>query len=54
MYYSEQNSWKELQRFLSQKYHFTKDYHHTEEWWNWKGHKVHLDCFRNKYLIKVV
>lgn len=48
MNYSEQNAWKELQEFLPQNYHFTEEYHPTEEWWNWKGHKVHLDCFRNK------
>lgn len=48
MNYSEQSTWRELQEFLPQKFHFTKNYHPTEEWWNWKGHKVHLDCFRNK------
>ncbi|MGT2717969.1 alpha/beta fold hydrolase [Streptococcus oricebi] len=32
---------------LPSNYHFTKDYHPTEEWWAWGEHKVHLDTFRN-------
>ncbi|MFR5266684.1 alpha/beta hydrolase [Clostridium sp.] len=48
MDYSEQKEWKELQEFLPKKFHFTNNYKPTEEWWDWKGHKVHLDCFRNK------
>lgn len=47
MNYSEQKEWKEIQEYLPKKFHFTKDYHPVEEWWEWKGHKVHLDCFRN-------
>lgn len=39
--------WKEIQEHLPKKFHFTESYHPTEQWWDWKGHKVHLDCFRN-------
>ncbi|MDU6506917.1 MAG: alpha/beta hydrolase, partial [Staphylococcus sp.] len=30
------------------KLHFTSNYNPEEEWWNWRGNKVHLDTFRNK------
>lgn len=48
MNYNEQKAWKEIQKFLPQKLHFTSNYKPEEEWWNWKGNKVHLDTFRNK------
>lgn len=48
MNYNEQKAWKEIQKFLPQKLHFTSNYNPKEEWWNWKGNKVHLDTFRNK------
>ncbi|WMT38846.1 alpha/beta hydrolase [Paenibacillus sp. D2_2] len=55
MTYSTQKEWQEIQNHLPRKYHFTQSYHPTEEWWNWKGHKVHLDCFRNKKApVKVI
>ncbi|WP_436513052.1 alpha/beta hydrolase [Clostridium thermobutyricum] len=47
MSYNEQKSWKEIEQFLPEKLHFTSDYHPEEEWWDWKGNKVHLDTFRN-------
>lgn len=47
MNYSEQKEWKEIQDYLPKEFHFTNSYHPTEEWWDWKGNKVHLDCFRN-------
>lgn len=55
MKYSEQSAWSEIQAYLPKKYHFTDNYHPTEEWWNWEGHEVHLDCFRNKNApVKVI
>ena len=48
MSYNNQKSWKEIQSFLPQNLHFTSTYKPDEEWWNWKGNKVHLDTFRNK------
>ncbi|WP_042351390.1 alpha/beta hydrolase [Bacillus massiliigorillae] len=47
MNYSEQKEWKEIQTYLPEKLHFTEEYHPVEEWWKWKEHNVHLDCFRN-------
>lgn len=55
MIYSKQREWFEIQQYLPKKYHFTKKYQPSEEWWDWKGHKVHLDCFRNpKSPVKVI
>lgn len=55
MNYSQQKSWQEIQRVLPKDYHFTKNFAPTEEWWNWHGHKIHLDCFRNpKAKVKVI
>ncbi|MFD1334941.1 alpha/beta hydrolase [Oceanobacillus iheyensis] len=47
MSYNEQAEWREIMQKLPEEYHFTDDYYPTEEWWDWKGHQVHLDCFRN-------
>lgn len=47
MSYRDQKSWKEISNFLPEKLHFNSNYHPEEEWWNWKGNKVHLDTFRN-------
>lgn len=55
MTYNEQREWLEIQEYLPKKYHFTANYQPTEEWWDWKGHNVHLDCFRNpKAPVKVI
>ncbi|MDR1008624.1 MAG: alpha/beta hydrolase [Rickettsiales bacterium] len=54
MNYSEQSAWKEIQKFLPEEYHFTQDYHPTEEWWEWRGNNVHLDCFRNPRAVAKV
>ena len=43
MSYNNQKSWKEIQSFLPQNLHFTSTYKPDEEWWNWKGNKVHLE-----------
>ncbi len=45
--YENQKAWKEVESFLPEKYHYTKDYHPVEEHWNWRGNNVHLDAFRN-------
>lgn len=45
--YANQQAWREVQAFLPKSLHFTEDYQPTEEIWDWKGNKVHLDTFRN-------
>ena len=47
MGYENQKAWKDVQAFLPEKLHFTRDFHPAEEWWDWKGNRVHLDTFRN-------
>jgi alpha-beta hydrolase superfamily lysophospholipase len=47
MSYAEQSNWKEIQAFLPQKLQFTADTAPREECWEWEGHRVHLDTFRN-------
>lgn len=45
--YQQQDDWKKIQAFLPADLHFTGAYQPEESWWYWKGHKVHLDQFRN-------
>lgn len=45
--YENQKAWRDIQEFLPAQLHYTESYHPTEEIWNWKGNKVHLDTFRN-------
>ncbi len=44
--YNGQRAWKEIQEFLPEQLHYTETYKPTEEVWEWKGNKVHLDTFR--------
>lgn len=45
--YKDQKAWKDIQAFLPVQLHYTENYYPTEEIWDWKGNKVHLDTFRN-------
>ena len=45
--YNEQKAWKDIESFLPEQLHYTDTYKPTEEIWEWKGNKVHLDTFRN-------
>ncbi|KAJ5153534.1 uncharacterized protein N7482_010012 [Penicillium canariense] len=45
--YENQKAWKEIQKFLPQRLAFTKDHSPVEEWWENRGHKIHLDRWRN-------
>ncbi|WP_430413804.1 alpha/beta hydrolase [Parasphingorhabdus sp.] len=45
--YNNNTSWRSIQAFLPSKYHFTGDYAPEEDHWDWRGHTVHLDRFRN-------
>lgn len=46
MAYSEQAIWQQLQSFLPARYQLTPQTEPTEEWWNHKGHRIHLDTYR--------
>lgn len=45
--YENQKAWKDLQKFLPQRLAFTKDHSPIEDWWENRGHKIHLDRWRN-------
>lgn len=47
MTYTTQTAWKEIMNYLPEAYHFTDAYQPAEEWWDWKGNRIHLDTFRN-------
>lgn len=45
--YESQKTWKDLQKFLPQRLAFTEDHSPIEDWWENRGHKIHLDRWRN-------
>ena len=47
MSYSNQKEWEEIQSFLPKEFQLTEDTLPYEEYWEWKGHQIHLDTYRN-------
>ena len=47
MDYKTQSNWREIQAFLPKEYQLERNHEPSEEWWQWRGHRIHLDCFRN-------
>jgi alpha-beta hydrolase superfamily lysophospholipase len=47
MSYKTQSNWREIQSFLPEEFQLDPRHEPAEEWWQWRGHRVHLDCFRN-------
>ncbi len=55
MDYKTQSNWREIQAFLPKGFHLEPSYEPSEEWWEWRGHQIHLDCFRNPQArVKVI
>ncbi len=55
MNYKTQSNWREIQSFLPKEFQLVLDNEPSEEWWQWGGHEVHLDCFRNpRSEVKVI
>ncbi len=55
MEYKTQSNWWEIQAFLPKEYQLERNHEPSEEWWQWRGHRVHLDCFRNpRAKVKVI
>lgn len=55
MSYAAQPDWREMQAFLPQKFHIEPGQEPVEEWWQWRGHHIHLDTYRNPHAsIKVI
>ncbi|MEH6344280.1 MAG: alpha/beta fold hydrolase [Bermanella sp.] len=46
--YESQQSWREIQSHLPQEYRFNRESMPEEDYWNWRGHTVHLDRYRNE------
>ena len=47
MDYRTQSNWREIQAFLPKEFQLDRAHEPSEEWWQWRGHQIHLDCFRN-------
>lgn len=45
--YDDEPNWKLIQEFLPPSIHLSSEHHPTEEWWINRGHKIHLDRWRN-------
>ncbi len=45
--YAAQSNWREIQAFLPPKYQLDEGRLPSKEWWDWRGHHIHLDRFRN-------
>ena len=45
--YEEQAAWREIQQFLPQRYQMPPQPLPNEEYWPWRQHRIHLDCYRN-------
>lgn len=43
--YQNQSTWKEIQTFLPESMRFNEGFAPKEEFWSWRGHRVHLDRF---------
>lgn len=46
-YYRDQQAWRELQRFLPDRLRLDDSSAPEEDFWDWRGHTVHLDRYRN-------
>ncbi|ART70718.1 alpha/beta hydrolase [Mycobacterium dioxanotrophicus] len=46
-YYRDQQAWRELQKFLPERLRLTDQSAPAEEFWQWHGHRVHLDRYAN-------
>lgn len=44
--YAMQPSWREIQRFLPEQFQLQSGQEPLEEWWPWRQHRIHLDCYR--------
>ncbi len=45
--YADQSKWREIQEFLPEEYRLKAGMEPAEEWWPWRNHRIHLDCYRN-------
>ncbi|WP_018178386.1 alpha/beta fold hydrolase [Jongsikchunia kroppenstedtii] len=46
-FYRDQNAWRDLQKFLPERLRLTDQDVPEEDFWDWHGHTIHLDRYRN-------
>ncbi|GAB3385676.1 alpha/beta hydrolase [Amycolatopsis echigonensis] len=46
-YYRDQQAWRDLQQFLPERLRLTDATAPEEDFWDWRGHRVHLDRYLN-------
>nr|WP_322013149.1 alpha/beta hydrolase [Paraburkholderia sp. J12] len=55
MTYADQTIWRDMQHFLPPEFQWGEGQQPAEEWWNWNGHRIHLDTYRNPQArVKVI
>ena len=55
MTYASQTVWRDMQQFLPPEFQWRDGQQPDEEWWNWNGHRIHLDTYRNAQAsVKVI
>ncbi|MGW3912982.1 alpha/beta hydrolase [Streptomyces sp. NPDC005070] len=47
VHYRDQQAWRDLQQFLPARLRLSDDTAPEEEFWDWRGHRVHLDRYPN-------
>ncbi|KVV38232.1 lysophospholipase [Burkholderia ubonensis] len=53
--YASQTVWRDMQKFLPPDFQWKDDQLPREEWWSWRGHRLHLDTYRNpRASVKVI
>lgn len=53
--YANQTVWRDMQQFLPTEFQWLEGQQPAEEWWNWNGHRIHLDTYRNPQAkVKVI
>jgi alpha-beta hydrolase superfamily lysophospholipase len=45
--YAQQEEWRRIQSFLPIEFQLQPGQEPQEEWWPWREHRIHLDCYRN-------
>src|SRR6516225_1997706 len=45
--YRDQRAWRDLQEYLPERLRLTDETAPAEEFWEWRGHRVHLDRYIN-------
>jgi len=53
--YESQDTWKTIEQFLPSRLHLKDGQQPIEEWWENRGHQIHLDRWRNtKASLRVI